>query len=386
MLDGSGVRITGRAELAEIVRRGAAAGFPVAVHAIGDGANREALDAFEETRDAGRRRGCGLASSTRSSSRPRTSSASRRSASPARCSSRTRRPTATSPTATGPARPTGVRVRSLLDSGAVVANGSDAPIEELDPLAGIRAGVRRTIDGRNAWHPEQALSVEQAFRATCVAPAWLAGEERRARTLVPGRARPTWSSSTATRGDDLGVEVVQRVAIEHDQVGGVARKGSRAAVLAVRARRARHSRVERLVDGERLLRMPGVALVDRAAHARADPRERVELLDRRIAAVRDDGARVEQRPERVGAVGLAGPVAVGEIAVGRGGELHRAGDAERGEAGEILGREELRVLDPRAQPLGATRHASPRTRRAPRGSRGRRSRGPRPGSRRPRRA
>ena len=38
--------------------------------------------------------------------------------------------------------------RSLLDSGAVVANGRDAPIEELDPLAGIRAGVRRTIDER----------------------------------------------------------------------------------------------------------------------------------------------------------------------------------------------------------------------------------------------
>ena len=36
--------------------------------------------------------------------------------------------------------------RSLLDSGAVVANGSDAPIEELDPLAGIRAGVLRTLD------------------------------------------------------------------------------------------------------------------------------------------------------------------------------------------------------------------------------------------------
>ena len=47
MLDGSGVQITSGAELAEIVRRGAAAGFPVAVHAIGDRANREALDAFE---------------------------------------------------------------------------------------------------------------------------------------------------------------------------------------------------------------------------------------------------------------------------------------------------------------------------------------------------
>src|SRR5205823_8675118 len=76
--------------------------------------------------------------------------------------------------------------RSLLESGAVVANGSDAPIEELDPLAGIRAGVRRTIDDRPAWHPEQALTVAQAFQATCVAPAWLAAAERRRGRLTPG--------------------------------------------------------------------------------------------------------------------------------------------------------------------------------------------------------
>src|SRR5438309_1761154 len=49
MLDGSGVEITSRDELAQIIRRGAHAGLPVAVHAIGDLANREALDAFEET-------------------------------------------------------------------------------------------------------------------------------------------------------------------------------------------------------------------------------------------------------------------------------------------------------------------------------------------------
>src|SRR5438552_3142956 len=52
LLDGSGVEITSRAELEEIVRRGAAAGFPVAVHAIGDLANREALDALAATREA----------------------------------------------------------------------------------------------------------------------------------------------------------------------------------------------------------------------------------------------------------------------------------------------------------------------------------------------
>src|SRR4029078_10020207 len=51
MLDGSGVRITSGDELAAIVRPGAGAGFPVAVHAIGDRANHEALDAFEATRE-----------------------------------------------------------------------------------------------------------------------------------------------------------------------------------------------------------------------------------------------------------------------------------------------------------------------------------------------
>ena len=109
--------------------------------------------------------------------------------------------------------------------------------------------------------------------------------------------------------------------------------------------------MERLVDGQRLLGMPGRAVVDRAPHTGPDPRERVELLDRRVAAVHDDRAGVEQRPERIGAVGLAGPVLVGEIAVGgRVGELHRAGDADLGEAVEVLRREQLGVLDSLSQP------------------------------------
>jgi predicted amidohydrolase YtcJ len=76
--------------------------------------------------------------------------------------------------------------RSLLDSGALLANGSDAPIEELDPLAGIRAGVLRTLDEREGWHPEQAVTVQQALEATTISPAWLAGDERRRGKLVPG--------------------------------------------------------------------------------------------------------------------------------------------------------------------------------------------------------
>jgi predicted amidohydrolase YtcJ len=75
---------------------------------------------------------------------------------------------------------------TLLRSGAVVANGSDAPVEELDPLAGIAAGVLRTIDERPAWRPEEAVTVEEALHATTVTPAWLAGDERRRGKLLPG--------------------------------------------------------------------------------------------------------------------------------------------------------------------------------------------------------
>ena len=68
----------------------------------------------------------------------------------------------------------------------MVANGSDAPVEELDPLAGIAAGVRRTIDERPGWRTEDAVTVEEALLATTVAPAWLAGDERRRGKLLPG--------------------------------------------------------------------------------------------------------------------------------------------------------------------------------------------------------
>src|SRR5207253_7934927 len=56
-LDGSGVEITSREEFAGLIRAASRAGFPVAVHAIGDRANRDALDAFEETRGEWQRLG-----------------------------------------------------------------------------------------------------------------------------------------------------------------------------------------------------------------------------------------------------------------------------------------------------------------------------------------
>jgi len=58
--------------------------------------------------------------------------------------------------------------RSLLDAGALVAFGSDAPVETPHPFAGIHAAVTRQ-DSENlpegGWYPEERLSVEEAVRA-----------------------------------------------------------------------------------------------------------------------------------------------------------------------------------------------------------------------------
>jgi predicted amidohydrolase YtcJ len=182
MLDGSGVRITSGEQLAEIVRAGAEAGWPVGVHAIGDRANREALDAFEQTRDVWQPLGLrqriehaqcvapedvarfaaiGVAVSVQFSHAPSDEKLAKR----------------FWPDKLDQA----YSFRSLLDSGALVANGSDAPVEELDPWAGVVAAV----DGH--WREDQRLTLEQALHATCVAPTWLSYDERVRGTLVPGR-------------------------------------------------------------------------------------------------------------------------------------------------------------------------------------------------------
>jgi len=46
--------------------------------------------------------------------------------------------------------------------------------------------VRRTIDERPGWRTAEALTVEEALHAATVAPAWLAGDERRRGRLLPG--------------------------------------------------------------------------------------------------------------------------------------------------------------------------------------------------------
>jgi len=78
--------------------------------------------------------------------------------------------------------------RSLLKSGAMLAFGSDAPIEPLDPLAGIYAAVwRKALNEKESWYPEERISVADAIRAYTVAPAFLSGDQKRRGTLAAGK-------------------------------------------------------------------------------------------------------------------------------------------------------------------------------------------------------
>jgi len=80
--------------------------------------------------------------------------------------------------------------RSLLDSGARLAFGSDWDVAPLSPILGIDAAVtRRTIDGKNpkGWFPEQRIRVEEALRAYTGDAAYAAFEEGEKGTLAQGR-------------------------------------------------------------------------------------------------------------------------------------------------------------------------------------------------------
>lgn len=80
--------------------------------------------------------------------------------------------------------------RTLLDTGARLAFGSDWNVAPLNPLEGIYAAVtRRTLDDKNpgGWVPEQKIAVEDALRAYTMGVAYAAFLENELGSLMPGK-------------------------------------------------------------------------------------------------------------------------------------------------------------------------------------------------------
>ncbi len=77
--------------------------------------------------------------------------------------------------------------RSLWDSGAVIANGTDAPVEDVDPIASYYATVSRKMKDGRAFFPEQRLSRVEALQTYTSKAAYAAFEEDIKGTLTPGK-------------------------------------------------------------------------------------------------------------------------------------------------------------------------------------------------------
>jgi hypothetical protein len=80
--------------------------------------------------------------------------------------------------------------RTLLDSGAILALGSDCPVASPNPFWGIHAAVtRQRRDGTPAggWHPEQRLTVAKAVAGYTLGPAYASGQLDRLGSLAPGK-------------------------------------------------------------------------------------------------------------------------------------------------------------------------------------------------------
>jgi predicted amidohydrolase YtcJ len=148
------------AELVRWLRLASGAGFVPAVHAIGDEANRFALDAFEEVGVGGRIEHAQLVHDqdfdrfarlgVEASVQPEHAMDDRDVAD----------------RYWGEHTARSFALRSLLDAGARLVLGSDAPVAPLDPWVTLAAAVGRSRDGREPWHPQQAITTPEAMAAS----------------------------------------------------------------------------------------------------------------------------------------------------------------------------------------------------------------------------
>ena len=158
---GRGLLTVSQPELLELLVRARETGFLPAVHAIGDGANEVALNAFAAAGTGGRiehaqfvraqdfaRFGeLGVTASVQPAH-----ALDDRDAADSNWAGRTDR---------------AFPLRSLLAAGATLALGSDAPVAPLDPWTAMSAATTRARqDGREPWHLEQALTRQEALTAS----------------------------------------------------------------------------------------------------------------------------------------------------------------------------------------------------------------------------
>ena len=191
-----GISTIEKEEMIELMSRASAAGLPSTVHAIGDRAVHDVLDALEIVRGEEAKRG-----ESRASRRHRIehvqiihpNDVHRLAELNIIASMQPLHATSDMLTADhvwGERSRLAYNPRVQLDQGVICAFGSDSPVEPFEPLKGIHAAVtRQRSDGSpspEGWYPESRLTVDEALRGFTIGPAYAAGLESRLGKLAPG--------------------------------------------------------------------------------------------------------------------------------------------------------------------------------------------------------
>ncbi len=104
--------------------------------------------------------------------------------------------------------------RSLLQHGATLAFGSDAPVAPINPFLGIYAAVTRQDEAgqpSGGWHPEERIRVEEAVRGYTMGAAVAAGKQHLSGSITPGK----WADLIVLSQD---IFLVPPAEIRHTQV------------------------------------------------------------------------------------------------------------------------------------------------------------------------
>ena len=188
----SGLLLSPPEHIKDVASRALEHGFQVATHAIGDRGNRIVLDAYEAA----------LAGQPTTDHRFRIEHAqilnfadiprfAKLGVIPAMQAVHQSSDMTWAPNRIGYARSLGAYAwRSLLNTGAIIPNGSDFPVERVNPLFSFHAAVARTDDNDwppGGWFPAEKMTRDEALRSLTIWPAFAAFQEHVMGSLTPGK-------------------------------------------------------------------------------------------------------------------------------------------------------------------------------------------------------
>ncbi len=187
-----GLLLTAPAHIQDVARRALRAGFQVNTHAIGDRGNRVVLDAYDAalraTPTADHRFRVEHAQILNHDDIPRFAELG---VIPSMQAVHQTSDMYWAGSRLGPGRLLGAYAwRSLLNTGVVVPNGSDFPVEAVNPLLSFHSAVSRQ-DAENwpvgGWMPEQRMTRDEALKAMTIWPAYAGFQEATMGSLSPGK-------------------------------------------------------------------------------------------------------------------------------------------------------------------------------------------------------